>query len=398
MKKRKIIGMVTVSIAAVVGVFWICLGEKVKMLYTSLHSFKNENLAHTFQHTPEIQPTKKISAGENPFFFLKEDNAILTEGFQYDNVFYATEEFMEDTRTSAMLVIENDVIKYEKYFFGGEESSLFSSNSMGKSFVSALMGIAVAEGYVNSVEDPIGMYIPEFVGTELENIPIRACLKMASGIDFNEDKDMSGFSIRTLMGTPAMKVISQYGVQEEPYTYRRYLSINTEILGQVITNATGRSLAEYMEEKLWKRIGAAHDAYWTLSNGTELAMGGLSVSLRDYARFARLYLNGGSYNGVQVLEKEWVQDSMDIQEEYAKPGANHDAYNAIGYGYQWWIPEGSQGEFMAIGVYGQWIYVNPAKQVIIVKTSADPDFTEPGYELKHVEFFRAIAEGISQAA
>lgn len=369
--------------------------KKIKMLYTSLNSFKDENLAHTFQHTPEIQPTKKISKGGNPFAFLKEDNAALADGFYFEDTFYPSEKFMEDTKTSAMLVIKDDVIKYEEYFFGGDEDTLFSSNSMGKSFVSALMGIAVSEGYVGSVDDPIGKYISEFMGTELENIPIRACLQMASGIDFNEDKDMSGFSMRTLMGKPAMKVISKYGVQEEPYSYRRYLSINTEILGQVIKNATGCGLAEYMEEKLWKKIGTNHDAYWTLSNGTELAMGGLSVSLRDYARFARLYLNKGSYNGEQILKEDWIQDSLDISAEYSRPGSNYDAYNAIGYGYQWWVPEGDQGEFMAIGVYGQWIYVNPSKQVIIVKTSADPDFMSEGYELKHVEFFRAVAEGIS---
>lgn len=86
---------------------------------------------------------------------------------------------------------------------------------------------------------------------------------------------------------------------------------------------------------------------------------------------------------------------MDVSAEYSKPGANRDAYNVIGYGYQWWVPEGNQGEFMAIGVYGQWIYVNPSKQIIIVKTSADPDFMAEDYELKHIEFFRAIADGIS---
>ena len=104
-----------------------------------------------------------------------------------------------------------------------------------------------------------------------------------------------------------------------------------------------------MEEKLWKRIGAEQDAYWTLSNGTELAMGGLSVSIRDYARFARLYLNGGSFHGEQILTKEWVRDSMDVSAAYSRPGANQDVYNAIGYGYQWWVPEGDRGEFMAIG-------------------------------------------------
>ena len=394
MKKMKRTGVAAAGVVIAIGALWICFGEKIKTLCTSLNSFKDENLAHTFQHTPEIQPVKKIKKGEDTFQFLKEDNVALADGFYFEGTFYPSEKFMEDTKTSAMLVIKDDVIKYENYFYGGNEATLFSSNSMGKSFVSALIGIAVAEGDISSVEDPIGKYIPEFVGTALENIPIRACLKMASGIDFNEDKDMSGFSLRTLMGTPAMKVIAKYGIQEEPYTYRRYLSINTEILGEIITNATGSSLAEYMEEKLWKKIGAAHDAYWTLSNGKELAMGGLSVSLRDYARFARLYLKEGNYNGEQILDKQWVKDSLDISEAYSKPGANHDAYNAIGYGYQWWVPEGNQGEFMAIGVYGQWIYVNPSKQIIIVKTSADPNFMEKGYELKHVAFFRAVANEI----
>lgn len=394
MKKTRLFCRVLIGFCVVLGVIWIGFGKKIKILYTSLNSFKDENLAHTFQNTPQIQPTKTIHRGENTFQFLKEDNAALEGSFCFEGVSYPLETFMEDTRTLAMVAVKEDVIRYENYFSGGNEATVFSSNSMGKSFVSALMGIAVSEGYVDSVEDPVGKYIPEFAGTELENIPIRACLMMASGINFDEDRDMSGFSMRTLMGTPAMKVIAKYGTQEEPYTYRRYLSINTEILGQVIVNATGRSLAEYMEEKLWKRIDAAHDAFWTLSNGTELAMGGLSVSMRDYVRFARLYLHEGAYNGEQILDREWVRASMDVSEEFAKPGANNDAYNAIGYGYQWWIPEGNQGEFMAIGVYGQWIYVNPSKQVIIVKTSADPDFMEPGYELKHVEFFRAVAEAL----
>ncbi len=334
-KKVKQVTLLAVGgVIIAVGVLWLCFGEKMKILYTSLNSFKDENLAHTFQHTPEIQPTKKISKGADTFQFVEEENIALADGFSYEGTFYPTQKFMEDTKTSAMLVVKDDVIKYEKYFFGGDKNTLFSSNSMGKSFVLALMG------------------------------------------------------------TPAMNVIAKYGMQEEPYTYRRYLSINTEILGQVIKNATGCGLAEYMEEKLWKKIGVDHDAYWTLSNGTEIAMGGLSVSLRDYARFARLYLHEGSYRGEQILTKEWVKDSMDVSAEYSKPGANQDDYNAIGYGYQWWVPEGDQGEFMAIGVYGQWIYVNPQKQVIIVKTNADPDFMSKGYEQKHIEFFRAIADGI----
>ena len=384
-----------VCIAVIAGGIWFCFGDKIALIYTSLNSFKDENLAHTFQHTPEIQPTVKIGKSDVPFQFSKEEDVELAAEFQFAGQRYGTEQFIKDTKTSAMLVIKDDTIKYERYFFGGDETTVFASNSMGKSFVSALMGIAISEGHIESVEDVLGKYIPEFVGTELEDIPIKACLQMASGIDFDEDTDMSGFSLRTLLGTPAMKVIAKYGVQEAPYTYRRYLSINTEILGQIIKNATGQGLGAYMEEKLWKRIGAEQDAYWTLSNGTELANGGLSISLRDYARFARLYLHEGVYDGEQVLSKDWIRDSMDIRADYSKPGANHDGYNAIGYGYQWWVPEGDRGEFMAIGVYGQFLYVDPIERVIIVKVDADPDFMSANYELKHVEFFRAITRGLA---
>lgn len=209
MKKMRVFGMAAACTAIAAGVLWLCFGEKIKILHTSLKSFKDENLAYTFQHTPEIQPTKKISRGDDPFQFLKEENVSLADGFRFKGGFYPTEGFLEDTKTSALLVVKDDVIKYEKYFYGGDPQTLFSSNSMGKSFVSALMGIAVAEGAVESVEDPIGKYVPEFAGTDLESIPIRACLQMASGIDFNEDTDMSRFSMRTLMGTPSMKVIAE---------------------------------------------------------------------------------------------------------------------------------------------------------------------------------------------
>ena len=394
MKLWKRLGIVLCCLALILGAIWFCFGERLSLLYRSLQSFKDENLAYTFQHTPEIQPTVTIQGSAAPFEFAKEENIALVDGFQFEGSFYPTEPFLQDTKTSALLVIQDDVIRYENYFFGGDEATVFSSNSMGKSFVSALMGFAVADGSIDSVNDPLGKYIPEFVGTDLENIPIKACLQMASGIDFNEDTDMNSFSMRTLMGTPAMEVIAGYGVQDPPFTYRRYLSINTEILGQVIKNATGKGLGEYMEEKLWTRIGSAHDAYWTLNNGTELANGGLSISLRDYARFARLYLHEGNWNGEQLLPRDWIRDSLDISADYSKPGANNDGYNAIGYGYQWWVPEGDQGEFMAIGAYGQFLYVNPEQNVIIVKVNADPDFMAEHYELKHVEFFRAIADGL----
>lgn len=391
MKKILLISMSAVITITAITIF--AYRKEIKMLYTSLNSFKDENLAYTFQHMYEIQPSKKISKGASAFKF-KRDLTTLPETFTFEGKEYQTKLFLEDTKTSGFLVIKNDAIKFEQYYLGSNEDTRLSSNSMGKSVVSALMGIAVDEGFIDSIEDPLSKYIPEFRNTQLADIPIKACLQMASGINFDEETDMSTYSMRTLLGTPAMKLISKKSLQEAPYTTREYLSINTEILGEIIVNATGRGLADYLEEKIWKKIGVEHDAYWTLSNDKELAMGGLCISLRDYARFARLYLNNGNWQGEQIIPAQWIRDTFDISAPYSKPGANDDSYNDIGYGYQWWIPEGNQGEFMAIGVYSQWIYVSPEKGIIIVKTSADPDFNEETYELKHLEFFREVANNI----
>lgn len=382
-------------IVLIAGILLLIFGKRLKRMYVSLNSFRDKNLAYTFQHTPEIQPVKRIKRGDGDIFcFEMGETMQLPEQFSFQGQTYSVEQFLTDTKTTALLVIQDDGIRYEKYYMGGSENTLFVSNSIGKSFVSALFGIALSEGAITSVDDPLGTYIPAFRGTALEDIPLKACLQMASGIDFDEENDMNLFSLKTLLGVPAIRAIAKYGVQEKPFTRRRYQSINTEILGEVIVQATGKSLAAYMEEKLWTQIGVQHDAYWTLNNEKELAMGGLSISLRDYARFARLYLHNGRYNGKQILPAQWIKDSLDASAPYAKPHANGIPYDALGYGYQWWIPAGSEQEFAAIGVYGQWIYGNPTNHTIIVKLSADPNFVAPLYDEKNIAFLQELAHSI----
>lgn len=382
-------------IVLIAGILLLIFGKRLKRMYVSLNSFRDKNLAYTFQHTPEIQPVQRIKRGDGDIFcFEMGETMQLPEQFSFQGQTYSVEQFLTDTKTTALLVIQDDSIRYEKYYMGGSENTLFVSNSIGKSFVSALFGIALSEGAITSVDDPLGTYIPAFRGTALEDIPLKACLQMASGIDFDEENDMNLFSLKTLLGVPAIRAIAKYGVQEKPFTRRRYQSINTEILGEVIVQATGKSLAAYMEEKLWTQIGVQHDAYWTLNNEKELAMGGLSISLRDYARFARLYLHNGRYNGKQILPAQWIKDSLDASAPYAKPHANGIPYDALGYGYQWWIPAGSEQEFAAIGVYGQWIYGNPTNHTIIVKLSADPNFVAPLYDEKNIAFLQELAHSI----
>lgn len=368
--------------------------KKAKLLYKSLSAFKKENLAESFQTMYQIQPSRKINKGNN-ISTLKKDLNPLPDIFKFKGKNFEVNKFLQETDTTGLIVVENDKIKYENYFLGANENTLLSSNSVCKSFVSALLGIAIGEGYISSVNDPIGKYVPQLKGSDLEQISIKDCLQMSSGIDFDEDSDMSKMSISMLLGRPAIKYISKLKMKNEPGKYRKYSSINTEIIGEVITNATGRSLSQYLEEKIWKRIGVENDAYWTLSNNKELAMGGLSISLRDYARFARLYLNNGMYNNEQIIPSNWIKDSVDISEPHLRPGANNDSYSTLGYGYKWWVPEGNEGEFMAIGIYSQWIYINPKKDVVIIKTSAHPGFMDTDHELKTVELFRKIADSMS---
>lgn len=147
--------------------------------------------------------------------------------------------------------------------------------------------------------------------------------------------------------------------------------------------------------KLWSKIGVEHDAYWTISGKKELANGGLHVSLRDLARFGKFYKNNGSFEGRQIVSSEWIKDSMSTNAPHLKAPHNGETDSELGYGYQWWIPEGSENEFVAIGVFGQWIYVNPVKDVIIVKTSAHLGFEENDTEQKTVEFFRAVANSVN---
>ncbi|EPZ57436.1 beta-lactamase family protein [[Clostridium] sordellii ATCC 9714] len=203
------------------------LPKKLKLLYNSLLAFKEDNLANSFQTMYKIQPSKKISKGSEVFYFEKELQP-LPNNFQFKEEKLSTDKFIEETNTTGLIVIHDDKIKYENYFLGANENTLLSSNSVCKSFVSSLLGIAISEGYISSVNDPIGKYVSELKDTELEKISIKDCLQMSSGIDFDEDTDMSKMSISMLLGKPAIKYISKLKTNTKPGKVRKYSSINTE--------------------------------------------------------------------------------------------------------------------------------------------------------------------------
>ena len=279
--------------------------------------------------------------------------------------------------------------------------------SVGKSFVSALVGIAVAEGHIDNVEDPITDYVPSLAGSAYDGVRIKDILQMSSGARWDEDysdpeSDIMRYGYTFGTGASLDEFTATLVREREPGTYNYYNSTDTQALGMLVVAATGRSLADYAGEKLWQPLGMERDAYWiTDDHGMEMAAGGMQVVARDYAKLGQLYLQGGQWRGTQILPAAWVHDSVTPDAPHVMPGV--DPEYPVGYGYQWWVLQGDEGEFSAIGVYNQFIYVNPAKQVVIVKLSANSgygltDDDTSWREIESFEFFRAISNQVVSAA
>ena len=227
---------------------------------------------------------------------------------------------------------------------------------------------------------------------------------MSSGVGFNEDygdpnSDINRMGRAMAMGSSLLEFSATLTREREPGTLQHYVSIDTQVLGTILVRATGQSLAALTTEKLWRPLGMESDAYWLIDgSGMEMAFGGLNASLRDFARFGRLYLNGGHWNGRQIVPRAWVDASVTPDAPHLMPGPKPNTNNEMGYGYQWWLPAESHGDFMALGVYGQTIYVDPRLRLIIVKNSANRNFQRNGFEptRETVALWRAIAVDLEE--
>ncbi len=297
---------------------------------------------------------------------------------------YTFEQYLERTKTVAFLVIRNDSLYYEKYFDHYDQSSIVPSFSAAKSFVSALVGIAIGEGYIKSVDQPITDYFPALDKEKFGKITIEHLLDMQSGLAFNESYfNPFGDVAKYYYGTNLKKYVSRLKVKEAPGQHFEYTSLNTQLLGMIVSQATGKTLAAYLQEKIWQPLHMESDASWSIDSKkgqTEKAFCCLNAIARDYAKFGRLYLNGGRWDGRQVVPAEWVKRSVTF---------DRPKNNGI-YSYQWWHnrgPDGQTPDFMAVGLLGQYIYVHPQSGIIIVRLGKQ--------EGKHTDWkrmFLAIAE------
>ncbi|MDC0602116.1 beta-lactamase family protein [Aliiglaciecola sp.] len=367
-------------------------------LYTAVTLYDEDKITQNFLTLYESFNANEIPASQAPYTFPKKLSN-LPETFSVENETFDVQSFLAESGTTGFLVIKSGDIVFENYYQGHREDRQHISWSVGKSFLSGMFGIAIDEGYIKSIEQSVTDYVPELVGTGYDNVRIKDVLQMSSGVEFNEDygdfnSDINRFSRAVALGTSLDDFSASLKRGREPGTYHHYVSIDTQVLGMVLTRALDVSLSDYLQTKIWEPMGMEHSTYWLKDDeGMELALGGLNVTLRDYAKFGWLYANGGNWNGKQLVPAQWVKDSVTPDAQHLMPGFdNPNSSSASGYGYQWWIPVGADDEFAAQGIYHQYIYIDPDKQLVIVKNSANHLYNEKSYQwgAKHYALFREI--------
>jgi CubicO group peptidase (beta-lactamase class C family) len=375
---------------------------ELKQLYHTVRLFHADVIVQNFSQMETLAPSVTIARTE-PVIEWGSAPAELPETFLYEGEEVDLNQWLEESSSTALVVIKGNDLVYEDYFQGTGEFDPRISWSMAKSFLSAIFGVAVYDGLIPDLNAPVTDYVPSLIGSGYEGVSIKNVLQMSSGIHFNEDysdfnSDINRFGRIMALGGSFDDFAGSFSSNREQGTYMHYVSIDTHVIGMVLRAATGKSIVEYFDEKLWSKLGSERDAiYVTDSRGEPMVLGGLNLISRDYARLGKLYRDFGFYNDEQVIPAQWIEDSITPDASHLMPGKRTSSSTSLGYGYQWWIPENADQEFFALGIYGQYIYINRALDVVIVKNSADIGFMDrvPDPDYLAMAAFRAIANSIS---
>ena len=333
-----------------------------------------------FHHMDKI-PRQRLDWVRKPAqtYPLHDGNEAFTLSYSINGKTSTLDEYLEQADVLGFLVMKDDRIVFEKYLHGATPQDRFLSMSVEKSIVSVLFGTAVDEGKIN-VKDPVTKYLPDLASGAYKECTIEDLLHMASGIEFNEDyldpkADVHRVLFDLIKGGEAFHQLA-VGIKSErkPGTAFHYQSINTQILGEILEKVTGKSLNKIAEERLWKKIGAQSDAfiYESEKQPETCAFGCFNATLRDYGRFGLMALNSGELGGKRVVSEAWMRASTTAP-DFNRPRVDEKTGRPVtGYGYQWWLLPGEDHAFQAIGIYGQNVWVNPAKHVVIAQFSALP--------------------------
>lgn len=392
---KKGILSIIVLLAIACGVFWVTADQDMRRLALNLPTSTNvlfwsddqrDAGFRALDRLPVLSDSRVIEAGDN--VYPLPNGAPLDVGVDVDA-------YMDSQRAAALIIVHNGKVRFEKYAMDFGPDGRWTSFSVAKSFTSTLVGAAIQDGYIKSIDDMVSDYIPDLKGSAYDNVTIAQLLTMTSGVAWNEDyadpnSDVARFNSHT--AEPGMDVTVSYmrqlQAEAEPGTKWVYKTGETNLIGVLASSATNKPLAEYLSEKIWKPFGMQQDATWLLgSTGHEISGCCVQAATRDYARFGLFMLGGGIAGGKQVLPEDWITEATHKQVDIGVPGR--------GYGYQWWTLD--DGAYMAQGIFGQSIFIDPNRQLVIAANGNWPQATDRqgGTQGKdRLAFYRQVQQAI----
>lgn len=375
-----------VVLALAIGAVGIWKQEEIKRLWAVRTLFIEEKIVGNFSNMGAAFLSTGVPRGDGP-------TVDLPYGAETE-LPASVDAWVKARNVTALVVLKDGQIVFEEYYQGTGADDLRISWSMAKSFLSVLVGQLIEDGTIESLDVPVTQYAPMLKGGAYDGASLRDVLQMSSGVVFDEDYLDQSSDINRMgrvlalggkMDAFAADLTESFAA---PGTQWQYVSIDTHVVGMVVRGATGRPIADLLSERVIAPLGLEHTPYYLTDGvGTAFVLGGLNLSTRDYARFGQMIAQGGHWQGRQIVSEDWIEAST-------MPSAP-TAEGKIGYGYQWWIPVGAaEGEFMARGIYGQYIYIDRGRGVVIATNAADRKFREAGVADANIAIFREIATGL----
>lgn len=343
---------------------------------------------NAFRQMEVLTTTRTISAGKDTYDMAQGDPLRLDTWTGEGGRKWSLTKYMMDQRAAGIIVLHNGRIRMEEYTLDHSPAGRWTSFSVAKSFVSTLVGAAIQDGYIGSIDDPLTKYIPELKNSGYDGVSVEQLLTMTSGVRWNEDysdpqSDVAKFNlVKSANGdNPILTYMAKLESEAEPGTRWQYNTGETNLIGVLVAKATGKTLSDYLSEKMWQPFGMQMDAEWILNDGG-FEIGGccISASLRDYALVGQFAVNGGMADGKQVVPKGWFAKAGAKQADIGEPGK--------GYGYQWWTYD--DGTYAGQGIFGQGIFIDPERNLVIATSGNWPIATDDRLKLERDNFYRAV--------
>lgn len=355
----------------------------------------------SYRHWAEIYPVRVVPTAP-PVSELPRNEDLGDVPFWGNGEKLDVASYLERARVTGLLVIKDGVIRLEAYGNGADESSMMTSQSVAKSVVSTLVGIALGEGLIGSLDDPIDRYVPELAHSAYAGVPIEAVLQMSSGIAFREDYDSDVSDSERMWvevaqnhSVGAHDYLLTFATDTAPYETFNYKGADTQALGWLVERVTGMTLSAYLSQQLWAPMGMEADALWQVDgtgpDAVEIAYAGLNARLRDWGRFGLLMAQDGVWQGERLLPEGWVAQASVASRPQVQPGKLYRGY-VMGYQYQWWTYPGATGAFTAQGINGQFVYVDPSRDLVVVQSAVWPEWWDDNLEHMFNDFVKEVAK------